>query len=134
MHTVLLTSALLASTAFAFPAQKRDGNAIQDPTCTGRGSGYFQPDNLILINQIDITKNYDIPWDSTSLSTGRTRLSAGEPTMNVGMETPDGGSNLDRGTITGLTLQYQLGLLTTGSMRISKHAFPRMELTRILLG
>ena len=114
LTSLLTTTSLLLTTTLSLAQpllHPRDGNPVNSPFCTGRGIGLSQADYLVLINQIDITATYDVPWDSTSLSSGRTTVANGETSMNVGMEDSNGDGTEDKGTITGLTLQYQLGLL-----------------------
>ena len=111
----LFTCLLALSPTLATPLHRRD-KPVREPMCTGLGLGLTGHDDyLVLINQIDITATYDIPWDSGSLASGRTHLNNGDVSMSVTMQADsDTGvivGSTDKGTISGLTLQYQLGLL-----------------------
>lgn len=79
--------------------------------CSVRGIGLGTQDYREMINQIDITIDYDVPWSSISLASGRTKLPNGEESKYVLALDGEGRGSLEAKKITGLTLQYQLGLL-----------------------
>lgn len=109
LTTLLTSSILLISPTIATPLHRRD--PAEEPMCTGRGIGLRTQDYREMINQIDITIDYDVPWSSTSLASGRPRLPSGKESMYVLALNGEGGGSLEAKKITGLTLQYQLGFL-----------------------
>lgn len=110
---ISLLSALTTATPVATPVpqqgkviEARQGGPTQDPNCSGLGIGLNAAALQGLVNQIDTSKVYNIPWDSTQNGwTGPTTF-AGDPSMSCNFENSSGDGDITTtGTIDGDLLQ-----------------------------
>ena len=103
----LAVASSLSSTTVLLPR-----NPTQKPFCTGCGIGLSKGDYQKLIDQIDTSIDYNVPFDSKSAKlSGINTNSDGTPALACSLEDKHGDGTNDAGTISGSLLQSSLNAL-----------------------